>query len=141
MFLRLIKELIRSNRAIEDAKQSLFAHRTWGLDESFRLFDTNSNNKITAEEFTQVFADHQLEVANVERLFEILDADGSGALEFNEWAKALKPTRPYRGCDDRGYLTVEQRNLYQKAWLEQLEVVLNLILTADSDIIEKRNSL
>ena len=39
MFLRLLKVMIRNNRQIEDARQSLFSHKTFSIDESFKLFD------------------------------------------------------------------------------------------------------
>lgn len=48
MFLRLVKVLVRTNRQLEDARQSLFSHKTFSLEESFRLFDTNKNGRLTS---------------------------------------------------------------------------------------------
>jgi len=65
MFLRFIKLLIRSNRQIEDAKNSLFQHKTFSLEESFRLFDFNNDGHVSTQELTKVFADHNIELANL----------------------------------------------------------------------------
>lgn len=39
MFLRLIKLIVKNNRQIEIAKEVLFSHKTFGIDECYRLFD------------------------------------------------------------------------------------------------------
>jgi len=52
MFLRFVKQLIRSGRQIEDAKSALFCHKTFTLDDSFRLFDVNQNGTVTSQELT-----------------------------------------------------------------------------------------
>ena len=41
MFLRFVKLLIRTNRQIEDARNSLFSHKTFSVEDSFRLFDVD----------------------------------------------------------------------------------------------------
>ena len=48
MFLRMIKMLIKTNRLLEDSRAALVAHKTFSLEESFRLFDVNENGRITA---------------------------------------------------------------------------------------------
>lgn len=62
MFLRFVKLLIRTNRTVEDAKTALFNHKTFSLEDSFALFDTNKNGKLTETELTQVFSDHNIEL-------------------------------------------------------------------------------
>ena len=128
MFLRFVKVLIRTNRQLEDAKQALFAHKTFSLEESFRLFDTNKNGRLTPEEITRVFAENNIELAGVPRLVELIDTDEDGTVEFDEWIAALKTRRPSCGADPANFLSVEQRNLFQRAWLEQLAAVFGLII-------------
>ena len=50
MFLRLIKEIIRTNRLLDDNKQALNRHRTFSIEESFKLFDINNNGEISINE-------------------------------------------------------------------------------------------
>ena len=57
MFLRMIKMLIKTNRLLEDSRAALVAHKTFSLEESFKLFDVNENGRITAQELTQVFTE------------------------------------------------------------------------------------
>ena len=128
MFLRLIKVIIRSNRQIEDAKQALFSHKTFSLEDSFKLFDLNQNGKLSVNEFTQVFSDHNIDLRDIGRLVELIDTDEDGTVEFNEWTAAFKPKRPCRGADPCYNLGLEQRNLFQRAWLEQLGALCCLII-------------
>lgn len=107
MFLRFIKVLIRTNRQLEDAKQSLFSHKTFSLDDSFRLFDTNQNGRLTTEEITRVFADNNIVLGDVPRLVELIDTDEDGTVEFDEWIAALKTKRPSCGADPATFLSVE----------------------------------
>lgn len=142
MFLRMVKLLIRTNKQIEDAKQALFSHKTFSLEDSFAMFDLNKNGRLPAAEISQVFAEHHIELSDVPRLVELIDLDDDGTVEFDEWVSALKPKRPSRGADPCSpYLSVEQRNLFQRAWLEQLAYVFGLIIQADAEINEKRNEL
>lgn len=68
MFLRFVKQLIRSNKQIEDAKSALFCHKTFTLEDSFRLFDVNQNGTITTQELTQVLEEHNIALADQPRL-------------------------------------------------------------------------
>jgi len=129
MFLRFVKLLIRTNKSVEDAKTALFNHKTFSLEDSFALFDVNKNGKLTESEFTQVFSEHNIELGEQARLIELMDDDDDGSVDFREWVAALKPKKPCRGADPASpYLTVEQRNLFQRAWLEQLAALFGLLL-------------
>ena len=129
MFLRFVKLLIRTNKSVEDAKTALFNHKTFSLEDSFALFDVNKNGKLTESEFTQVFSEHNIELGEQARLIELMDNDDDGSVDFREWVAALKPKKPCRGADPASpYLTVEQRNLFQRAWLEQLAALFGLLL-------------
>ena len=46
----MIKLHIRQNRQLEDARQALFQHKTFSLDESFKLFDINENGAVSIYE-------------------------------------------------------------------------------------------
>lgn len=129
MFLRFVKVLIRTNRQIEDAKQALFAHKAFSLEDSFALFDLNKNGQLPPGEISQVFAEHNIEISDVARLVDLVDTADDGTVNFNEWAACLKPKRPSRGADPCSpYLSVEQRNLFQRAWLEQLAALFGLLI-------------
>lgn len=119
MFLRFVKLLIRTNKSVEDAKTALFNHKTFSLEDSFALFDVNKNGKLTESELSQVFSEHNIELGECARLIELMDDDEDGSVDFREWVAALKPKKPCRGADPASpYLSVEQRNLFQRAWLE-----------------------
>jgi len=51
----------------------------------------------------------------------------------------LKPKKPCRGADPANYLTLEQRNLFKRAWLEQLAELFGVLVHADIDVVAKRN--
>ena len=66
-----------------------------------------------------MFSDHSIELGDTARLIEIMDDDQDGGVDLREWIAALKPKRPIRGADPASpYLSVEQKNLFQRAWLE-----------------------
>ena len=142
MFLRMIKLMIETNRRVEDAKTSLMCHKLFSVGESFRLFDINQSGKIAVNEITQVFSEHNIELADVERLVELIDRDDDGTIDYREWEAAVHPTRPCRGADQHSaHLSLEQRNLFQRAWLEQLASVFSLMIQADAEVNDKRNQL
>lgn len=73
---------------------------------------------------------------------EIIDDDDDGTIDLREWMGALKPRRPCRGADPASpYLSVEQKKLFQRAWLEQLAAVFGIMVQADVEVNEKRNQL
>ena len=142
MFLRFVKLLIRSNRQLEDAKQALVSHKTFSYEDAFRLFDVNGNGVLTAVELQQVFDEHQIVLGDQARLIELIDTDDDGSIDLQEWTKALKPQRPCRGAEPASpYLSVEQKNLFQRAWLEQLAALFGTMLQQDAEVNEKRNTL
>ena len=135
MFLRLIKLLIKQNRSIEDARLNLSSHKTFSLDESFRVFDINGNGKVTEAEIQQIFSDHNIEIPELERLCQILDKDQDGAIDLNEWVAALRPKRASRGTGPANpNMSVELRNLYQRSWLESLADLFGQLNRADSEL-------
>lgn len=68
MFMRMVKLMIKQNRQIEDARITLGCHKTFSLDDSFKLFDITGNGKVTETEILQVFMDHNIEMGDVTRL-------------------------------------------------------------------------
>ncbi len=91
MFLRFVKLLLRSSKALEEARNELFNHGSFTLEDSFALFDINGNGKISAREFAQVFNEHRIEEMDYDRLVEIIDDDFDGTVDMREWVAALKP--------------------------------------------------
>lgn len=73
MFLRLIKLILKNNRQIEIAKEVLFSHKTFDVDECYRLFDDQNAGSITAEKFEEVFAAHNIEVLNLGSIVPLID--------------------------------------------------------------------
>ena len=142
MFLRFVKTVIRQNRNIEDAKVQLLSHKTFSLEDSFRLFDINQSGRIAVAELDQVFSEHNILLADSSRLIEIIGNDEEGIIDLNQWIVALKPRRPCRGADPASpYLSVEQKKLFQRAWLEQLAALFGLLIQADVEVNNKRNQL
>lgn len=141
MFLRMIKLMIKTNRLLEDSRAALFAHKTFSLEDSYNLFDVNSNGQLTVAEFTQVCREHNMVISDIPRLIDIIDTTGDGTITFQEWCAALKPKKPCRGADPANYLTLEQKNLFQRAWLEQLGDLFGILIQADIDVTAKRNQL
>ena len=70
-----------------------------------------------------------------------MDTTNDGTITYEEWCAALKPQKPCRGADPSHNLTLEQRNLFQRAWMEQLAETFGIMVQADSDISAKRNQL
>ena len=142
MFLRLIKLLIRTNRNLEDARVALSCHKTFTLEDSFALFDINKNGRIAFNELTMVFEENGIQVQDIPRLIEIVDTDQDGTIELDEWQAALAPKSLYRRTDpNEPYLSVEEKNLFQRAWLEQLAHVFSLLIQTDIEVNEKRSQL
>ena len=53
-----------------------------------------------------------------------MDDDDDNSCDYREWTQALRPRRNVRGGDyGARHLSVEQKNLFQRAWLEQLATV------------------
>ena len=89
-----------------------------------------------------MFSEHSIELTDVERLVELVDTDDDGTIDFREWEAAVHPMRPCRGAGPASpNLSIEQRNLFQRAWLEQLASVFSLMLQADAEGNDKRNQL
>lgn len=92
-------------------------------------------------ELSHVFGENNIVLGDQPRIVEIIDSDEDGTIDRNEWAAALKPRRPCRGADPAPYLTAEQKNLFQRAWLEQLAATLGMIKQVDTEVNQKRDQL
>ena len=141
MFLRMVKQIIRSNRQVEDARVSLGCHKTFSIEESFRVFDINQNGRVSVDEITEVFAKHNIELDDVSNLVDIMDKDNDGHIDLREWSAAIKSLRPCRGSDQAYGLSVEQKNLYQRSWLEQIAALFSLLVESDREMESQRNQL
>ena len=141
MLLRMVKLIIKQNRQLENARVALFSHQTFSLQDSFNLFDINQNGRISADEITQVFKDHSIPLSNVPRLIEIFDTNDDRTIAFGEWFATLKPRRAVQSVEPISNLTMEQKTLFEKAWLDQLGEFFSTLLQADQDLNAKRNQL
>ncbi|XP_013790907.1 calcyphosin-like protein [Limulus polyphemus] len=65
-----------------------------GLGRAFRIMDDSGDKKLDLEEFSKGLRDFQisLEKHEIEKLFNDIDKDGSGHLNFDEFLKALRVT-------------------------------------------------
>lgn len=91
MFLRFIKLILKNNSDLENARETLFGHSTFSVESCFALFDSSKCGVITLEEFQQVFADHNIEVMDMERIVEIIDLDEDGTVDFKKLSLAVTP--------------------------------------------------
>ena len=97
---------------------------------------------IASNELSHIFGENNIVLGDQPRIVEIIDSDEDGTIDRKEWAAALKPRRPCRGADPASpYLTVEQKNLFQRAWLEQLSLTLGVIKQVDTEVNQKRDQL
>lgn len=64
-----------------------------GLGRTFRIMDDNVDKKLSQDEFLTGLQDYGLEfgAADVNNLFNDLDKDGSGTIDFTEFLTALRP--------------------------------------------------
>ena len=131
--------MIKQNRQLEDARTALFSHQTFSLQDSFSLFDINQNGRISADEITKVFKDHNIPLNDVPRLIEIFDTNDDLTITFDEWFATLKPRRAVQSVEPIQKLTLEQLCLFEKAWLDQLGELFRILLQADQDLNAKRN--
>ena len=116
MFLRLIKLILKNQRQIEIAKEVLFSHKTFDIQECYRLFDDQNEGFITAEKFEEVFNSHNIEVMNLGSIVPLIDLDDENAVDINKLSDAILPRHPeYRNHRaDPGYgMSVEQRKVFQ----------------------------
>ena len=75
-------------------------------------------------------------------MVQIIDLDDDGDLDLNEWVAALRPKKPCgSGSPVSPNLSLEQRNLYQRSWLEQLAALFGLLIQTDSELNSLRNQL
>jgi len=144
MFLRLIKLILKNQRQIEIAKEVLFSHSTFDVSECFRLFDDQNEGSITAEKFDEVFAAHNIEVLQLGSIVPLIDQTGDDKVIIRELVDAIEPKHPaYRGKRaDPGYgMSIEQKKVFQQAWMESLAALFGLVISSAQEIEEKRIQL
>jgi len=107
----------------------------------FQLVDTDGNGTISKEELLKFYLTHpppQVKdvAAWVDNIFEELDSDGSGELEFTEWAAAaMQSLDDLKECamaaafraldvDDDGKITIAELSALVKVSVQELESTL-----------------
>ncbi|KAM3176520.1 hypothetical protein ACTXT7_006343 [Hymenolepis weldensis] len=67
-----------------------------GLGRQFRIIDDNGDKKLDMREFTKGCQDFGIDLTKEEirEVFEYLDKDGSGHIDFDEFLEALRPPMP-----------------------------------------------
>jgi len=119
------------------------------LREQFRLIDTDGNGIITRDELIQAFgATSPGHVQKIETLFDDLDSDGSGAIEFTEWAAAtltsvtkvsdaaLQAAFRALDVDDTGCISLENLSGLINVSHEELERIVAHADTNDDGVID-----
>ena len=113
--MRLIKLILKNQRQIEIAKEVLYSHKTFDIQECYRLFDDQNEGFITAEKFEEVFGAHNIEVLNLGQIVPLIDLGDDEAIDINMLSQAIMPRHPeYRNMRaDPGYgMSVEQRKVF-----------------------------
>ena len=83
----------------------------------------------------QVFSEHTIDVPNLQRVVELLDLDDDGTLDFDEIVKGVTPAAANRMRREPMYsLSVEQRKVFQQAWMESLAYVFGVIVSVDAEL-------
>ena len=76
--------MLKNQRQIEIAKEVLYSHKTFDVEECFRLFDDQNEGVILAERFEDVFAAHNIEVLKLGNIVPIIDQTGDDTININE---------------------------------------------------------
>ena len=124
MFLRYIKAVMKANSQLQQARESLFSHRTFSVEDAFALLDVNKSGVLSSQELHQVFSDHEIEIDDLDRVVEIADLDEDGTLDFKELSLAITPDNVGAIRREPMYnISLEERKLFQQAWMESLAVL------------------
>ncbi len=140
MFLRYLKQVLQTNSKLEQAKETLFSHRTFNVEDAFALLDVNKSGVLSAQEFHQVFSDHNINIQDIQSFVHLADKDDDGVLNFAEVCDALSPAMAIRK-EPMYNLSVEQRKIYQQGWMETLAQLIDLIVYSDSVLENERQHL
>ena len=74
----------------------------WKMDEialSFKAIDVNNDGKLSLEEFQLALAEHGPSPEQVSELYEALDQDKSGKIDYNEFVAANLISQEYLSSD------------------------------------------
>ena len=132
MFLRLLKTVLKSQNNVESAKQALFSHQGFSVEEAFALIDTNKDGIITAQEISDCMTKQTFDTTGLQDLMSFMNKNNKEDIPFNKFKEAITPMLPVTKCGSfQG--SFEAKETQKMAWLESLLDVLTLLLTAQVD--------
>lgn len=112
--------LLKQNTHIESLRELLFSHKFFNLVDSFHLFDTDGEGKLSASHFEEGFAKYNITFAadNLQRFIDVLDEENDGLVDLREYTTMLTPASPdfkYAGKGSAVHLSVEQKQVFEQA--------------------------
>ena len=132
MFLRLLKTVLKSQNNVESAKQALFCHQGFSVEEAFALIDANQDGIITAQEISDCMTKQTFDTTGLQDLMSFMNKNNKEDIPFNKFKEAIAPMLPVTKCGSfQG--SFEAKETQKMAWLESLLDVLTLVLTAQVD--------
>lgn len=132
MFLRFLKTVLKAQHSVETAKQLLFSHQGFSVEEAFAAIDANKDGIITAQEISDIMKKHCFDTSGLIDLIAYMDKDTSGEISFAKFKEAVTPITPAPKCG-KFEGSFEAKETLKMAWLESLLEVLTKILHAQAD--------
>jgi len=148
MFLRLVKVVVKVEKDLENQRQILANHKSFSAAECFQVFDEKKEDAITPERMVEVFRTYNINLQNVDTLFDIFDTNKDGLLDLKEFSRQVSPktqeNRGYYGAHEfycTQQATVEERSVWLQSWLETLASLFESITNGHLTIESKRDAL
>lgn len=96
MRMRVTKALNEATDPIEKLRYQCLQRGACGIKgfgRAFRIMDDNSDRKLSKDELTKGSHDYGLVLSqsDIDKIFNTLDRDGSGSIDFDEFLRALRP--------------------------------------------------
>lgn len=93
IFLRLVKQLLQSQKQVEATKQLLVNHRSFSVNEAFKLFDEDQDGVISLEQIKAVLDKHDIDTSDFDVVLSLLDDNSN--ITFNQFESYVSPAGHY----------------------------------------------